>query len=273
MRTNPWEHRMRAYPIIGVVAALSAATGCVPTVDEGDTAAEATAPTQPSEPPTSPARSCDAGPEDLGAWYGILDPAVVEPEPLDEDAGITAVAAEMPAEDYGYATIDLLVDGAVVTLVGDDPTRNFWLEDGAMAIRVALDVPLEAAPAPGDVVVVAVGSIRNVQGQPNISRIDTLAVRASDAGVPVRESGVIDHTVEGAAVHHAYGTITERLTGCSGGVTCYAFEAAGRGTLELRVPSGMMLVAGDCVETVTPIGYAGGQSFLEVDLWDQLRWY
>lgn len=264
---------MRAASIIGVVLTLAATIGCVPAVDGGDTAAEAVATTAPSDAPTSPARSCDEGPEDLGAWYGILDPAEVEPEPVDDDAGIVAVAAEMPAEDYGYATVDLLVDGAIVTLVGDDPARSFWLEDGAMAIRVALDVPLTIPPAPGDVVVAAVGSVRNVQGQPNITRIDTLAVRASDAPVPVRESGTIDHTVAGAAVHHAYGTITERLSGCSGGVTCYAFEAADRGVLELRVPSGLVLVPGDCVETVTPIGYAAGQSFLEVDLWDQLRWY
>ncbi len=262
-------------PLVAAALVLASAAACAPAPAEEVTLTDETdstwSSTELGDPSDSTPRSCAEGPDDLGAWYGILDPSAVGAAPYEEDAGLSALANYTPAVAYGYAAVDLLLEDALVTMVGDDTTTDFWIEDGLTAVRVSLEEPLEVGVAPGDLVNLVVKQVREYEGQIHITLVGALIVEGTDHPVPVRDAGPIDHSATGAVVHHRFGEILEQLTGCPGH-TCFAVQA-GEQVVEMWLPDDRGVVAGDCVEVVSPVGTNGERSFVDVPIWDQFRFY
>lgn len=262
-------------PALVAAALLGCGTACAPAPDAEalDTATDASESSPPSTWATEEeARSCEVGPEDLGSWFGILPADVVSAQPLEHDSGLSAAVAHTPEVDYQYAAIDLLIESAVVTMVGEDPSADFWVEDGLIAVRARLESPLAEPLTPGDVISFVAKSVRAYEGQTHLSLVGTLVLEESGHPVPVREAtDGVDHSSHGSVVHHAWGEVVEQLEGCPG-YTCFDVDTP-RGLVEVWLPGDRGAVPGDCVEVVSPLATDGERSFVHVPIWDQFRFY
>lgn len=254
-------------------ALLALALACAPEPPEdvrGTAPAEPTDDWQRDTGPFDIPSGCALGPADPGTFSGAVPLDLITTEPYDFDAGVQAVIDASPG-DGQQLSVQLRVEGAVVTNLGYPEDENVWFADanGAMrSYRANFDPPV----APGDVVSFEVQQISNYRGELEVVAIDALEVLGS--GEPVyyvdgtnRAISVAEHARQNVL---AWAEVVSGPTDCSS--NCFEVDLGGQ-TEDLRISSSRTFDAGDCLELFMPVGVFDGEIQLNVENYDWYREY
>lgn len=230
---------------------------------------------------TDPDTNTQAGscpdPVDLATWYGTLDPALVTTTNYGFSAGLQAVNDASPAYGEPTATVDLMVNGAVVTAIGYHPAgtdpSSVWLQDQDGAVRTFMtDMPNAQV---GDKVSFHVTEITSYFGETEITAIDGFMIDSSGTPVYVRDGNGTDLTyaADGREMLRVWGEIITDTGECGNNVNCYMLDYGGTSDIMFRVGAPLGLLPGDCVKITAPLGYYEPDARFDLSDWDWLAVY
>ncbi len=215
--------------------------------------------------------------------------AVTTPWEATYDAGIGAVLDLVPSsteDGMNKAVVDLGVTEATVIatyFVSEGQpvpraNREFWIADGNGAIKVFFPADPTTFHAPFNVKVgqkinLRATELTNFGGLPEITGVAPeaweLVSEGNEVFIDDRTGGEIDPTDVNMVIR-ATGTLSAESTACGDPYKCYMFDFGGAAPVTLRTNSNL-IVGGECVTYVGPVGVFGGAVQLNVLNFDWLR--
>jgi hypothetical protein len=193
-------------------------------------------------------------------FFGSIGSATTTPYSVNANLSAVLAAVPLTSDDLNtvgnegafFPAVPIQVNQAMVTAVGFQPTRSFWVQDRNTAVEVFLDVDLASPVIPGQIVSFGASGLLNYEGHPEITSLGGLVVHSSNNPVPYRDV----NNRELAMSDYGYvvkvgGELLPNPVLCGGTKTCYGLEHNGH-VSTLRSAS-TFLAPSDCVTYVGPV--------------------
>ena len=193
-------------------------------------------------------------------FFGSIGSATTTPYSVNSNLSSVLAAVPLTSDDLNtvenegayFPAVPIQVNQAIVTAVGFQATRSFWVQDRNTAVEVYLDVDLPSPMLPGQIVSFGVSGLLNYEGHPEITGLGGLIVHSSNNPVPYRDVTNRDVVMSDYAyVVKVGGELLPNPVLCGGSKSCYGLEHNGH-VSTLRSAS-TFLAPGDCVTFVGPV--------------------
>ncbi len=216
-------------------------------------------------------------PASLASLYGTLDPAMVTTTNYGFSAGVQAAITASPGDGEPNATVDLMINGAVITAVGyhppDTDPGTVWFQDQDAALRT-YNTPMPGVKV-GDKVSFRITEISNYNGELEIVALDSLTIDSSGTPVYVRDATgtTLDYATDGRELLRVWGEVMSDGIECGGVSSCYPLNYGGATDVEFRVGAALGLLTGDCVILTAPLGVFDTELQFDLSDWAWLAVY